>query len=582
MSGDARINSSTTGTQPTFSTSVDETATAQKTESPKQADISRTSGETKSDPPRYMDEDAIRSRLAEFNLGGQLQEMVLRGKDIGSPIALFSGTGGVMANSAAPAGTSKVDDAVARFTGKSFAPDAAAAEWKSLSAQEQRQVASRLIENHPKAAAELAQQLGQAGDPGASKEFWKHAESWMTQTVADTGYHPRLENARAFMDEVAMLGPQGKAAKSSANSMVMNIPFSDEFRALSKRAMSNSVTEASRARAQLHLDTWRMDLSGDMPSLQAMARRDPEAFVRNLDSMRGNKKEYDAAFEAALKQPSVDFTGRGERNGRTTDPYMENLQDAAAKYGSPTLKADLAMRMHEGGSLRPGYEDAKKSRRDMIADPEVLSILLNEKAEPFSRELRDMMKTDPTRAQNVMAAGVSGFTLAYHKAMSKNPPDTQAAKRAAYDLGLLLGEAKEAAKEAFVKNPAEGYNFLENVFKFTSKKLMGLIPGSNLAADVGKEILEQLSDHFIKEATKFKEDVSGKKIEEALDKFVAKMFAATRDSFWTLRDQGKLNESVKQSPKLDAIKNEYKQFNEWLDGGYAAGRDSDNNSSRTR
>ncbi len=481
---------------------------------------------------------------------------------------------------------SNVDRAVEDLTIQSLPTDQAVALWESLSSSEQDALVARLIEKHPAAAAEFANQLGQHTDDAAAKAFWKAAESWMTTAVADDGYHSaRLPQARAFMDEVAMLTrPEGKATKAYASRMLSNIQFSDEFGKLSSRASRSrgGVAEAARERAQLHLDTWKGDLrSGEDASLDAMARQDPEGFVKTLNDLRGDKKAYDAALSGALSQPDVDFTGRGVRGSHTTDPYMENLLDAVGKYGSAEVRADFAVRGHKGGSLRPGYDDVKAARRDLMADPEVLSILLHEKAEVFSTELRDMIANDPARAQKIIGAGVAGYTIAYHSAMAKNPPDLKAAEKAAYDLGLLLGETKESATEAFESDPAGGYNFLEGVFGIVSKQVLGLIPGGHLAVDIGKEVLGEVSGHFTKKATEFREDGAPAKIADAVHRFVEQMFAATKESFWALRDPDGTRNKVRSSDKLDGLKAEYEQFGKWLEAGYAAGRDGHSNSRRS-
>jgi hypothetical protein len=583
--GDPKIGSSG-GPRIVTPHSESEPAAVQKDEEIRQqSESAKPADDAAAGTPEPSAKEVSAARLAELNLGAQLQEILLREKEMKGP--MFSGQpGGVSAQAVSKFASTPVDKAIAQLTSGNVTPDDAAAIMKALSPAEQKQLANQMVQNHPKEAAEFANQLGQAKDPSAAKEFWKHTQAWITETVSDGLNHSQLPNARAFMDEVALLqGPAGKATKARANRIVVDMPFTDEFARLSKKGSGgpSSIGKAELDRALLHLDTWRMALgSGEKPDLKAMARRDPESFVRTVDSLKGDKKAYDAALDLALKQPSVDYTGRGVSGNKTTDPYMENLHDAVAKYGSPTLKADFALKTHEGGSFRPGYDEIKKSRRDLMADPQVLSILLHEKAEAFSVELRDMIKNDPARAQKIIAAGVAGYTLDYQKAMSKKPPDKDAAKAASYDLGLLLGETKEAAKEAFVGKTPEGYNFLEGIFKLTANRIKDLVPGGNVLADIGKDVLDEISGHFIGVATKFKEDSSGKKIEDAVDKFVAQMFKATSESIWSLRDPDNLREKVKQSAKLDAIKTEVKQFTEWLEAGYVAGQDSESNAVRSR
>jgi hypothetical protein len=387
------------------------------------------------------------------------------------------------------------------------------------------------------------------------------------------------------MDEVALLeGPAAKKTKGMASRAASDVVFSDTFAELSKRADRSGIAKADLERAHLHVESFRFAmLSGEKADIKAMARQRPDEFVRHLDGLKGDKAAYDVAFEAALHQPSVDFTGTGARNGKVTDTYMENLLAAVDKHGSPTVKADFALRAHDGGSLRAGWDDTKAMRRDLMADPQVLSILLHQKAEQFSVAMREMIQKEPAQAQRIVAAGVGGATLAYHEAMSKNPPDTKAANAAAYDLGLLLGEVKEAAKEAFASKPAaEAYNFLEGIFNFVSDQVVDLVPGGDLLGEAAKEVLGELAGHFTKQATKFKEDASGQKLDAALEKFVSNMFAATKESFWTLRDPGDLRSKVKESKALDAIETEYRGFNQQVDAGYAAGRDGDNNAARTR
>ena len=496
---------------------------------------------------------------------------------------VFAAPGGVVASTK----QSPVDQVVHTLTTTNVGAKDAVAEWNSLSTVEQRQLVAKLIEKHPATAAEFANQLGQAKDKTAADGFWKHAETWMTTTVADWGYYGRLPEARAFMEEVAMLhGAAGKATKGRAARVVSNIPFSKEFGELSDRAArsgNSSVVRAELERSMLHLDTWRKEMrSGTNVSLSALARRDPVGFVKHLDGLKGDKKAFDAAVNVALSQPSVDFTGRGVRGSYTTDPYTENLVAAIAKHGSPTVKADFALRLHKGGSLRPGYKFVKDDLHELMVDHRVLSIMIHKKAEPFSKRLGAVMKSDPKQAQRIIGAGVTGYTVAYQAAMTAGPVDVKAAKQAAYDLGLLLGETKEAAKEAFKADPAQASAFLAGLFKIASKQILGLIPGGHLAADLSKEVLAELSGHFVKQATSFNDDASGKKLEEAIELFVGQTFAATRDSFWTLRDPKDLRNKVKQSKELDKIEDEYKQFNERLAAGYAAGRDSDDNASRTR
>ena len=500
-------------------------------------------------------------------------------------IGVFAGPSPVVVANAQRAGASPVDRALQEVTTHNLTPEAAVAEWQSLTSAEQHQLVAALVEKHPAEAAEFANQLGQAGDPTAAKGFWAAAGTWMTETVADTGYHGRLAEARAFMDEVALLeGPAAKKTKGQASKMAADIPFSEPFAELSKRADRSGIAKADLERAHLHLDNFRFALlSGEKADIKAMARQRPDDFVRHLDSLKGDKAAYDAAFDAALGQPSVEFTGKGSRAGRVTDTYMENLLHALQQHGSATVKADFALRAHDGGSLRPGWDDTKAMRRDLMADPKVLSILLHQKADKFSLVMREMIQKDPAQAQSIIGAGVAGATLAYHEAMSKKPADTKAATAAAYDLGLLLGEVKEATKEAFASKPAaEAYNFLEGVFNFVSKQLVDLGPGGDLLGEAAKEVLGELAGHFTKEATKFKEDASGQKLDAALEKFVGNMFAATRESFWTLRDPGDLRSTVKESPKLDAVESEYREFNKQVDAGYAAGRDGDNNAARSR
>jgi len=541
--------------------------------------------------------DAIKSWLTDRSEAGDTCSADYRGVDAGRSGAVAGGgqplyqlaaflpvaaAPGVVVKASAQQ-PSPVDSFVADVTSTNLDPDVAAAKWNALTATEQRAVVGRLLEKDPAAAAELANQLGQATDKTAADSFWKQTETWMTTAVADSGYHSaRLPQARAFMDEVAILsGEDGKATKGRASRMASNIQFSDEFGELNRRAHGSGIAEADRKLAQLHLDTWRNDMrSGVDPSIQALARRDPAGFVHYINGLKSQSK-YDAAVNAALSQPDVDFTGRGVRGSHTTDPYMENLYAAVGKYGTAETKASFALRSHKGGSLRPGYDDAKAARRELMTDPKVLSILLHDKAEQFSLEMRDMIKTDPARAQRIIGAGVAGYTLAYHEAMSKNPPDLAAAEKSAYDLGLLLGETKESAREAFVANPAEGYNFLEGVFGVVSKQVLGLIPGENIAAEVGKEILGEIAGHFTTELTKFKEDTTPEKIDKAIDTFVASMFSATRESFWTLRDPKGLHDTVRNSKELDGIKAEHEQFDKWLEAGYAAGRDEASNGGRT-
>lgn len=510
--------------------------------------------------------------------------------------SLFVGGGGVfaapspvvLANAKGAGAASPVDRALETIATQNLSPQAAVAELQALTPAEQRQLVAALIEKHPAQAADFANQLTESGDQAAAKQFWNAAGAWMTNTVGDPGYKARLPEARAFMDEVALLeGTTAKKTKGLASSMVADIPHSEPFQQLAKRADRggpSSVAKGELERAFLFHDNFRFAMSsGEKPDLKALARQRPAEFVAHLDSLKGDKAAYDAALGAALEQPSVEFTGKGERGNRVTDEYMENLLHAVEQHGSPAVKADFALRAHDGGSLRPGWDDTKAMRRDLMADPKVLSILLHQKAEPFSVALRDMIKNDPAAAQKILGAGVAGMTLGYHEAMSKKPADTKAAAAAAYDLGLLLGEAKEAAKEAFASKPAaEAYNFLEGVFNFVSKQLVDLVPGGDLLGEAAKEVLGELAGHFTKQATKFKEDASGQKLEGALEKFVGNMFAATRDAFWTLRDPGDLRAKVKESDALGKIEGEYREFNKQVDAGYAAGRDSENNATRTR
>src|SRR5262249_1699700 len=150
------------------------------------------------------------------------------------------------------------------------------------------------------------------------------------------------------------------------------------------------------------------------------------------------------------------------------------------------------------------------------------------------------------------------YMQAYHRNMAEGK--TSAAKNSARDLGLFLGEVRVAAQNSLPEQTKEEqYNFLAGTLSLSAKRLVDLVPGGNLAADVAKDLLQEASNHWIERASKFPQ-TRDKQLDELVKTFGTEMFEMSKDTYWSLRDPHDLRKSVRTSPELERLKAEYEEF----------------------